>query len=888
MLLGRNISGAAGRQGGAAGGSGSRDSPLSSVVAPAAFLLAAVLWSVLVLVSLWTQREQLNRTAQELARIDAVANLKKDMAIRKWASQVGGVYINESKAGNIDSLDEQERLRAIRMSGETFKLISLTSIHILLGIQEVSNREYGSRERLTSLQLHNPSNAPDEWELQALRTLQAGSKLVAEAMPKKKGHGLMRVMIPMRMEEECLECHRETLVPVGGLRGAAAVSVDLNTYWTAQEPTWRTIQYWHIGIWLAGMATLYAYWLFLRRRTAEHARQEAERRENAAAFAAMAEGAMITDGSGGILWVNDAFCRIFGYSREEVIGCNPRILKSGRHGADFYRMLWNGLGMTGHWRGEVWNRRKNGEVFPEELSIQALPGADGVPVRYISIFSDITERKRNEDELQRHREHLEELVRQRTEELTVARDQAEAANRSKSIFLANMSHELRTPLNAVIGFSQLMDKDPTLSAGQRRTLEIIGGSGRHLLTLIDDVLELSKIESGKTQLEAAETDVADLLGQVVDMMRGRGDEAGLAIKLETRGLPAIVMLDTVKLRQVMLNLLSNAIKFTPSGGIVIEAEARPAQAADRVRLAFAVTDTGIGIATEDQERIFASFEQAGSAHHPGGTGLGLTISRQYVNMMGGELTVASQPGQGATFRFEIEVPLGHGVARSSRLRVTGLRPADRGRRVLVVDDNAEARLLVRSLLEPLGFAVAETGGAAAVDALMAEFAPELVILDLRLGEVDGLSVLRTIRAMRLARQPKIVILTANVLVEARERALAAGADDFIGKPFEEDALLGVIERQLHVSFERAARGEGGASAATGAERPAPEAELAALSPAVRDGLREAALTLDHARIVAALDDLACESPQLAARLGTVVAAMDYQRLWRLLGIVDAS
>ena len=257
-----------------------RENPLSQIATPAMLLLAAVLWTLLVLFSLWTQREQLNRTAMELARIDAIANLKKDMAIRKWASEVGGVYIKEDLAPNVDALSEQERVVAVRFTGESHKLISLTSIHILMGIQEISNKEYGSKERLTSLQLLNRKNAPDEWEAQALKTLEQGSKIVAESMPRKKGHGLMRVMIPMRMDEECLECHRETLVPVGGLRGGAAVTIDLNTYWTAQEPAWRGIQYWHTGIWFAGLAALLSYWSFVRRRAAEHMLIESERREN--------------------------------------------------------------------------------------------------------------------------------------------------------------------------------------------------------------------------------------------------------------------------------------------------------------------------------------------------------------------------------------------------------------------------------------------------------------------------------------------------------------------------------------------------------------------------------------------------------------------------------
>ncbi|MBS3936654.1 MAG: DUF3365 domain-containing protein [Sulfuritalea sp.] len=259
-------------------------SPIWHFTHPLALALTAVLWTLLVLFSLWTQREQLNRTAQELARIDAIANLRKDMAIRKWATDVGGVFIRENLAPDIDMLSENERLFGVRSTGDVFKLVSLTSMHILLGIQKVGNAEYGSKERLTSLQALNRDNAPDEWEHDALKKLEAGSQIVAEAMPKTKGHGLMRVMIPMRMDEECLQCHRNTLIPVGGLRGAAAVSVDLNTYWSAQEPAWRTIRYWHVGIWSGGLIFIFTYWYFLRRRARELTAHAAEQQEHAAAL----------------------------------------------------------------------------------------------------------------------------------------------------------------------------------------------------------------------------------------------------------------------------------------------------------------------------------------------------------------------------------------------------------------------------------------------------------------------------------------------------------------------------------------------------------------------------------------------------------------------------
>jgi PAS domain S-box-containing protein len=843
-------------------------------------LIAALGWSLIVLLSLWMQRGQIDSTAMALARIDALANLKKDMAIRKWAASVGGVFINEDRVSDLSTLQEQERLSGVKENGTPFKLITLTPIHILQAIQAISNQEYGVRERLTSQQLHNRANAPDEWEVKALKSLEAGAPIAAETLPTKNGHGLMRLMIPMRMDKECLECHRDTLVPVGGLRGGAAISIDLNTYRSAQEPTWLAIQYWHLGIWLLGLTGIYVFSFYSRRRTMEHARQEEQRRENEAAFSAMAEGAIVTDRTGTILWVNDAFCRIFGYEREEVIGRNPRILKSGRHSDEEYREFWRQLTSAGHWRGELWNRRKTGEVFPEEISIQALRGPDGRILRYISIFSDITERKRNDEELRKHREHLEDLVHQRTEELTVARDEAEAANRSKSAFLANMSHELRTPLNAVIGFSQLMDKDPALSPSQRRNLEIIKSSGSHLLTLINDVLELSKIESGKMHLEADEVGLAELLQQVLDMMRVRAEQAGLSLRLSARGLPAAVVLDAVKLRQVLLNLLSNALKFTLEGGVTLKTEALPADDG-KVRVAFAVDDTGIGIAADDLARIFRPFEQAGTVPQHGGTGLGLTISRQYVRMMGGELTVESAVGKGSSFRFAITVPLGCAVpVGSQRRRVVGLAASPQGRRILIVDDQGETRLLLRALLEPLGFEVAEADDGAGVEAAVAAFRPGLVLMDWRMREIDGLEATKRLRGRGDLAQPRIVMLTANALDDSHQQALAAGADDFLRKPYEEQELYAMLEKHLGVRFLY----EGPEDAVQAATTSIGADELAALPLEQRESLAAAVLSLNHERIEAVLVDIERHDPGLAGRLREVSQAMHYRQLWQALGI----
>ncbi|MDX9995514.1 MAG: PAS domain S-box protein [Rhodocyclaceae bacterium] len=593
-----------------------RENPLSQIATPAMLLLAAVLWTLLVLFSLWTQREQLNRTAMELARIDAIANLKKDMAIRNWASKVGGVFINENLAPNVDALSEQERLQGLRMTGESLKLISLTPIHILMGIQEVSNREYGSKERLTSLQLLNRDNAPDEWETAALKTLQKGSEMVAESMPKKKGHGLMRVMIPMRMEEECLECHRETLVPVGGLRGAASVSVDLNTYWSAQEPAWRTIQYWHTGIWLAGLTLLYAYWSFLRRRAAEHARQEEKRRENEAAFSAMAEGAMITDAAGDILWVNDAFCHIHGYTRDEVIGRNPRMLKSGRHDGDFYHRLWDELSHQGRWRGEVWNRRKNGEVFPKELSIQALRDDHGETVRYISIFSDITERKRQEEALQQNQQRLEE---------------SETRLRELAAFLETVREEERTRIAR-----ELHDELGQALTALRFDLGWLRGRATPL--------GAPAAERVAAALGVVEQSIVSLRRISEDLRPAMLDSLGLAAAVEhhvtqftqRNGIPCRLHMNREEF-ELDSNLATAVFRIVQEALTNI---ARHAEAGE-VRIDIEQTDDaggGIRLVVEDDGRGFDVASRT--------TRFGLLGMRERITMLGGTLDIDSRPEHG--------------------------------------------------------------------------------------------------------------------------------------------------------------------------------------------------------------------------------------------------
>ena len=289
--------------------------------------------------------------------------------------------------------------------------------------------------------------------------------------------------------------------------------------------------------------------------------------------------------------------------------------------------------------------------------------AEGRPARMVGVTYDITTQKTTEQELRRHRIHLEDLVTERTNALSVAVREAQAANQAKSIFLANMSHELRTPLNSVIGFSRLMADSKHMLPDEKRNLAIIHRSGEHLLTLINAILELSRIEAGRAVLQVGATRIDDIVQEVMDMVSMRASQGGVVLTLDAAGLPPGVLVDGTKLRQVLLNLMSNAVKFTGRGAVTLRVHGTscPALPGDAIEahceLAFAVIDNGPGIAPADQARIFEPFIQAEGPDAKEGTGLGLTISREFVQLMGGVLTVQSAPGAGATFSFTITVPV---------------------------------------------------------------------------------------------------------------------------------------------------------------------------------------------------------------------------------------
>jgi len=424
-------------------------------------------------------------------------------------------------------------------------------------------------------------------------------------------------------------------------------------------------------------------------------------------------------------------------------------------------------------------RRPDGTLRHLRSMARSFRDVQGKVVRMVGVSIDVTEATESEQELRRHRSHLEELVSERTAALSVAVTEAQAASRAKSVFLSTMSHELRTPLNSVIGFSRLMAHSTTMTADEKRNMAIIHRSGQHLLALINDILELSRIEAGGVSLHREAVDVAQLLRDVCDMVGERAAQAGVALKLECGALPRALAMDGAKVRHVLLNLVANVLRHAREGAVTLSLR-QTVLPGGRHGLAFAV--------------------QADTGDIPEDPGLGLAISRQYVRIMGGELEVeaASQPARGSVFHFTIEAE--EADAGEPLARLPQLAPMHQGRRVLVVDDGVDGRHLLRSMLVPAGFEVQEASdGVEALD-VIATWQPELVLMDWRMPVLDGLEATRRLRADHSLAQPRVVLLTASAFGGERQQAQAAGADDFLHKPVEQDKLFRMLQQQLAVQY----------------------------------------------------------------------------------------
>ena len=491
--------------------------------------------------------------------------------------------------------------------------------------------------------------------------------------------------------------------------------------------------------------------------------------------------------------------------------------------------------------------------------------------------------------LNRQNRWLADQVAERTAELALAKEQAEAASQAKSEFLANMSHELRTPLNGVLGYAQILQRYPDLDAVQRDGLRTIHTSGKHLLTLIDDVIDLARIERRRLELCPQPLALAGFLQGIAELMRLAAQGKGVELRFQPApNLPDAIYADEKRLRQVLLNLLGNAVKFTGQGAVTFSVELAPYQDADAEgarTLRFAVRDTGVGIAPEQHAQIFHAFEQAGDARQrAGGAGLGLAISQELAQLMGGEIRVQSAPGEGSLFWFDAAFPTlpGDALAKpDAGGAITGYQ--GERRRLLVADDRAENRQVLRDLLQPLGFAVDCAADGREAIALARQYQPDLIFMDLVMPVMMGFEAVPSIRQIPELADVPIIAVSASVLEMNKAQSHQAGCDDFLAKPIDAGQVYDMLAKHLRLEWiydTREALDDLRQSIVPD-EVPAPgeppRAELEALYELARLGNMERVIEQAHR-----LEELSPPHRALARRVAALAATFDDEQIQELV------
>jgi len=593
-----------------------------------------------------------------------------------------------------------------------------------------------------------------------------------------------------------------------------------------------------------------------------------------------------------IVWVNKAYEEATGLSLQDIVGkkCyNVWNLPEPCQDCPVLTAIATGKA------SEAELTPQNQKHWPESQGYwlsKASPVRDkeGTIIGAIEVAINITKLKQVERSLREANQALE-AASARANELAT---HAELATQSKSAFLANMSHEIRTPLTAVLGFAQILERDASLTPRQTEMLHAIARSGRHLQDLINDILDMSKIEAGKLELNPADFCLHDLLDDLKTMFLSRAQAKQLQLLIERDdSVPRYVNADKGKLRQVLINLMSNAIKFTDTGGgsVRVRADAEPGDSGgppSALRLVMEVEDSGPGIAEDELAHIFEPFRQLSAGRKAGGTGLGLAVSWHLVALMGGRLTVKSQVGKGSCFRFDALVKLADGAPQEQALKirqVVGLEQGTGPFRILVADDQQDNRDLLVALLEPLNFEIREAvNGQEALDFFEA-WSPHAVFMDMRMPTMDGYEAAWRVKATEQGRATPVIAVTASAFEDAKREILATGVDAYVRKPYRPEEIFAVLGKCLGLRYVYAEGTAQTSEQADGAgDQPLTREDLAALPDALRQAMRQVVEEGDMAALQALIAQVEEKNTEAARKLRNRADQYDYETLIQVLAI----
>lgn len=484
---------------------------------------------------------------------------------------------------------------------------------------------------------------------------------------------------------------------------------------------------------------------------------------------------MITDVSGNLVYVNPGFTRITGYDQDEVIGQNPRFLKSGKQDNEFYKIMWDTI-LTGKtWEGELINKRKNGETYWEKAIISPITDVSGKITHFVGVKEEITELKL--------------LI----EELVKAKEKAEESSRLKSAFLANISHEIRTPLNGILGFSELL-RNPVINAEEKETfLRLLKESGERMLSTINQIIEVSKIETGTVTVDSEHITLEESINYFYNFFKQEAEKKGLKFTLINNLPPGLLIrTDKYKFESVLQNLLRNAIRFTESGSVEFRVET------GNKEIVFTVIDTGPGIPAAMHEKIFERFVQADTSYSRPyeGAGLGLSIAKAYAEMLGGSIRLKSEEGTGSTFSFQL--PIYQNIKQEDHIKTIKQQesgPVVPGKTILVAEDDELNYSYIETLLKKNGYTVLRAAnGLEAINLCSGKTEIDLVLMDIKMPLMDGHEATRKIRAVK----PRLPIIAQTAFAHDADRlkALENGCNDYISKPFTMNMLLSKISSLL--------------------------------------------------------------------------------------------